>query len=168
MTQNRTHAENIQKLADLIKNIKIAMLTTLSSSGELHSRPMQTQQFAFDGTLWFFTGRDSGKVIEMRNDRHVNVSYVGDNTYVSVSGRATLVDDRKKMENLWDPMFKAWFPDGIDDPNLTLMKVSVDSAEYWDSKAPNPVIKLVGFVEAVITGKSAGEVLGENERLDIR
>ncbi|MES3037661.1 MAG: pyridoxamine 5'-phosphate oxidase family protein, partial [Bdellovibrionota bacterium] len=78
--------KDIKKLGEMIKGIKIAMLTTVDMDGNLYSRPMMTQEAEFDGTIWFFTSRSSGKIYSMRNDVHVNLSYANteDNRYVSI------------------------------------------------------------------------------------
>jgi general stress protein 26 len=146
--------ENIKKLHELIKDIRFAMLTTVEEDGTLRSRPMATQQFEFDGDLWFFTSADTPKVDEVQHHQQVNVSYSEpkDQKYVSVSGMAELVRDRQKIEALWNPIFKAWFPKGLDDPDLALLRVSVEKAEYWDSPSSG-VVRLVGFVKALTTGK---------------
>lgn len=158
---------DIEKLARLIKDIRIAMLTTVDQEGQLHSRPMATQTAEFDGNLWFFTGMSTPKVGEIQKDQHVNVSYAApdDHRYVSVSGRAEIVRDRKKAEELWNPFYKAWFPKGIDDPDLVLLKVRVERAEYWDSPS-SPVVYLVGFLKAIVTGERAE--VRENEKIDLR
>ncbi len=146
--------QQIEKLGKLIKDIKYAMLTTVEDDGSLHSRPMATQNTPFDGELWFFTHASSGKVQEIRHDQHVNVSYAhpDDQTYISVSGKARLVRDAKKNEELWTPAMKAWFPKGADDPETALLNVAVDKAEYWDS-ASSAVVHVIGFVKAVVTGR---------------
>lgn len=125
---------NMKKLAAMIRGIKIAMLTTLSADGTLHSRPMATQDVEFDGTLWFFTAAGSAKMSEIRQYPQVSVSYASadDHRYVSLSGRASLIQDAEKMKELWSPVYRAWFPQGLDDPELALMRVDVDKAEYWD------------------------------------
>ncbi len=102
----------------------------------------------------------------MRADDQVNLSFAdpGDNAYVSVSGTAQILRDRQKMEALWNPIYKAWFPDGLDDPNLTLLKISTTQAEYWDS--PNgKVVQLVGFAKAMLTGKQAE--VGESQKVSL-
>src|SRR3954462_3349049 len=100
MQDTTQQSENIEKLASLINGIRIAMLTTTDTDGSLHSRPMATQQSDFDGELWFLTGQSSHKVQEINRDHHVSLCYAdpGDNRYVSVSGIARLVKDRKKAE----------------------------------------------------------------------
>src|SRR3954464_1882509 len=124
---DRATQQDVQKLAELIKDMKFAMLTTVEPDGSVRSRPMATQQAPFDGTLWFFTEVNSGKVSEIQGERHVNVSYANDDsqTYVSVSGKASVVQDRAKAERLWSPSYKAWFPMGLDDPTLALLKIDV-------------------------------------------
>ena len=147
--------ESIKKLKDLIEGIDFAMLTT-HANGKLRSRPMSTQEFQFDGDLWFFTSDNTHKVEEIEKDNEVNVAYAKpeDNTYISVSGTASIVKDREKIEELWNPILKAWFPEGLDDPSLCLLKVSVEEAEYWDSPS-STLVQIAGFVKALVTGKSA-------------
>ncbi len=166
MTNDKDRDESIKKLRELIKDIKFAMLTTAGDDGSLRSRPMATQQIEFDGDLWFFTNASAPKVDEIRHDQHVNVSFSSpeDNRYVSVSGKAQVVRDRKKAEELWNPFYKAWFPGGLDDPDLALLKVPVEKAEYWDSPS-SPVVHLIGFVKAVATGTRYQP--GENEKINL-
>src|SRR5919112_5957683 len=98
MVDHSEREEHIKKLRELIKDIQIAMLTTVTEDGTLRSRPMATQQAEFDGDLWFFTQANSPKVEELWHDRHVNVSYAApdENRYVSVSGTAHLVQNPEK------------------------------------------------------------------------
>jgi general stress protein 26 len=158
---------DIETLRDLIKGIRFAMLTTIDEEGFLHSRPMATQQAEFDGDLWFFTGAASPKVGEVQRDERVNLSYADpdDNRYVSLSGAARLVRDPVKAKELWNPALKAWFPDGLDDPNLALLRVRVEKAEYWDSPS-SKMVQLAGFIKAVATGKPYDG--GENEKIDLK
>ncbi len=157
---------DIQKLGKLIKGIKIGMFTTVDADGSLRSRPMATQETEFDGDLWFFTDETTPKVYEIAQDHQVNVSYAStdDNRYVSVSGWATMVKDPTKMKELWSPVFKAWFPKGLDDPNLILVKVHVEKAEYWDAPS-STLVQLAGFAKAIVTGKSYDG--GEHATIDL-
>jgi general stress protein 26 len=159
--------DSVKKLGELIHDIKFAMLTTAHADGTLHSRPMTTQQVEFDGNLWFFSGLNSEKIQELEAHPEVNVSYSApdDQRYVSVSGRAEVSRDRGKMEELWNPMFKAWFPKGLDDPDICLLHVNVTHAEYWDSPS-SKMVQLAGFIKAVVTGKRL-ENAGEHEELHI-
>ena len=157
--------ESIEKLRSLIEDIDTAMLTTIDG-GVLRSRPMQTQETEFDGDLWFFTSSDTHKTEEIEKDNRVSVSYAkpSDNIYVSVSGRAEVVRNRAKIEQLWNPAYKAWFPEGLNDTNLILLKISVEQAEYWDSSS-SAVVHVYGFVKALATGERAEG--GENEKINL-
>lgn len=130
----RTREQDIKQLAELIRDVDVAMFTTIAADGRLVSRPLGTQEVEFDGDLWFATEADSPKVAEIAADPRVNVAYASrsKNTYVSVSGRARVVDDRARIDALWSPAMKLFFPGGKDDPNLRLIHVSAESAEYWD------------------------------------
>ncbi len=151
----RTREESIKKLGDMLESIDFAMLATFDG-GKIRSRPMSTQQVDFDGDLWFFTSDRTHKVEEIERDNRVCVAYAKpeDNVYVSVSGTAAVVKDRAKMEELWNPVHRAWFPEGLDDPTLCLLKVTVEEAEYWDSPS-STLVQLVGFVKAIATGQQA-------------
>lgn len=160
-----THTEAIEKLRDLIKDIDFCMLTTVDEDGTLRSRPMSTQDAEFDGDLWFFTYDSSPKAQEVRHERQVNVSYadIGAQTYISVSGTATLVRDRAKMEQYWSPEYKAYFPDGLETPDLALMKVHVQKAEYWESDGR--VATLLQIAKAALTGTEFEG--GDNQKLTL-
>ena len=163
---NNEQNENLQKLIDKIKDVDTAMMTTADDDGSLRSRPMRNMQIKEDGIIWFFTGYESAKSHELKNDSHVNLSYAdpSNNLYVSVSGRASLSRDKAKIDELWNPAMKAWFPEGKEDPNVGLIKVTIDKAEYWDS--PNSaVVHLYGVVKAAITGERADP--GENKKINL-
>ena len=163
MQDNRK--ESIEKLNNLIKDIQTAMLTTIDG-GVLRSRPMATQEITGDGTLFFLTGKDTHKDTEIKKDNRVNVSYAApsNNSYVSVSGSGEISNDREKIEELWNPFYKAWFPEGKDDPNIRILKVNVEQAEYWDSSS-STFVQAAGFLKALVTGERADG--GENEKINL-
>jgi general stress protein 26 len=167
-TSSNSHARtaSIEKLREMIKGINFAMMTTARSDGTLHSRPMATQQIEFDGDLWFFTGKASTKVHEIKADQHVNLSYADPdkNRYVSIAGRASMVRDRAKAKELWNPFYRTWFPKGLDDPNLALMRVTVDDAEVWDSPS-SMMVHLYGVVKATLTGKRPK--IGDHRKMNL-
>lgn len=163
--QTTGRADAIEKLRELIKDIDFCMFTTVDEDGTLRSRPMSTQDAEFDGDLWFFTSDATPKAQEVQRERQVNVSYAdtGKHVYVSVSGTATLVHDRAKMEQYWNPALKIWFPEGLETPDLALIKVSVSKAEYWESDGK--VATLLEMAKALITGSEAE--MGENKKLTL-
>ncbi len=166
MDSHTDRDENIKKLGAMIKDIEFAMLTTAEPDGTLRSRPMATQKAEFGGDIWFFTRASAPKVGEIERDHHVNLAYANpsEQRYVSVSGLARVVRDRAKLEELWSPELKAWFPKGLEDPDIALLKVEVHQAEYWDSPS-STVAHLVGFVKAVATGHAYKA--GENEKINL-
>ena len=166
MSHHETTTTALEQLREKIKGIRIAMLTTIDEDGALHSRPMATQETELDGDLWFFTGASSPKTGEIERDHRVNLSYADpdDQRYVSVSGTARLVRDRAKAKELWNPLLKAWFPKGLEDPELALLRVQVEKAEYWDSPS-SKMVQLAGFLKAMATGKRYDP--GENEKIEL-
>ena len=150
----------IAKIRQLLEGNRIAMLTTISEEDGLRSRPMALQSTEFDGELWFFTEANSWKIDEIAADPEVNVSVSDESKqrYISLSGTAQWVNDREKIKELWSPVVKAWFPGGPDDPNLTLLRVDVTGAEYWDGPG-SKIVQLFGLARAVVTGQKfeAGE-----------
>jgi general stress protein 26 len=159
------------KLMKFLKGMEFAMMTTSNKDGGLYSRPMATlevEEEDFDGKLWFFTKLNTPKVNELYGNPHVNLSYMNSSKqkYASVSGRASISQDRQKMSELWNPLFSTWFPEGLEDPEIALISVTVDSAELWDSP-PSSVVQLAGFLKAKITGE-AWDHSNDQETLHLR
>ena len=157
---------NIKKIGEFIMDIDFTMLTTIDETGNLQSRPMSTQKIEFDGDVYFFTYEDSNKVRHIKSNPRANLAYSAPDqqTYVSLKGTAETSRDRRKMEELWSPPLKAWFPDGLETPGITLIKVAVETAEYWDSHS-SVVAHAIGLVKSTVTGKP--ENVGDNLTLDL-
>jgi general stress protein 26 len=155
----------MQTIADKIKDIKTAMLVSLEEDGCLRSRPMQTLQITGKDLL-FLTGYQSGVSHEIRHDSHVNVSYADESkkVFVSLSGRAYVSKDQALIEELWQEPFRAWFPEGKDDPNIAVLRVTVDHGEYWDTPS-GPVVYALGLAKAMITGERAKP--GDHEKINL-
>jgi general stress protein 26 len=163
----QTRENDLEKLRGLVKDIDFCMLTTIDEGGDLHSRPMSSNgDIDADGDIWFFTSASSHKVSEINQLPKVNVSFADpDNQrYISVSGTAQLVRDRAKIDELWRPEFKIWFPEGKDDPEVALLRVSLDKAEYWDSPS-STIGYALSFVSSLVTGKQPD--MGENKKVNL-
>lgn len=143
----------LDKIKALVDDIKVAMLVTAEENGQLRSRPMYTSQYDDDGTIWFFTDEYSGKVEELESEHTVNLAYShpGKENFLSISGKAYLVTDRRKIEELWNPILKAWFPDGLESENLALLKIVPQKAEFWDTPG-NKLVELFNLGKALLTG----------------
>lgn len=158
--------DDLKQLKSLIRGIKFAMMTSVGSNGKLSSRPMTTLEVEDGRDLWFFTRSDSEVASEVAQTMNVNLAYAdpGDNRYVSVSGIAQLVRDRAKVRELWNPMYTAFFPEGVDDPKLALMRVTAHDAEYWTGPT-NFIGKMIRFAVAKIKGDPGP--LGDNVKVHL-
>lgn len=152
--QNLSGPEGLKKIGELIKDIRMAMMTTANPDGSFDSRPMATQQAdEFDGKIWFLTRNESGKVEEIKQDSHVSLLYAdsGNGKYVSVKGRANINQDKAKIHELWNHMYKAWFPEGENDPSIAVIWVEVSEAQYWEASASR-LIRGIKYLAAAATG----------------
>ena len=166
MANAHSREEALQKLREMVKDIDFCMLTTIDENGDPHSRPMSSNgDIDPDGDLWFFTSLSSHKVSEIENSPKVNLSFADpeNQRYISITGAAQLVRDREKIEELWRPEFRIWFPKGKDDPEVALLRVDLQKGEYWDNPASTVGFAL-SFVSSMVTGKQPD--LGENEKLE--
>ena len=144
--------EQVQKLWSLIKDVGFAMLVT--EDGEhLRGRPMVANQSEFNGTLWFYTRASAHKVDEVQGDARVCVTYAepAKQDYVSLSGRARVLRDKAQIAAHWSEGLRTWFPKGKDDPDIAILEVHVDMAEYWDAPS-STMVHAYGYVKAVVTG----------------
>jgi general stress protein 26 len=168
MTEAQARTDKLQKLREMVKDIDFCMLTTIDENGDPHSRPMSANgEIDPNGDLWFFTGASSHKVSEVGKAPKVNVSFADpkNQQYLSITGVAQLVRDRKKIEELWKPEFKMWFPEGKEDPEVALLRISLEKAEYWDSPS-STVAYALSFVSSLVTGKQPD--FGENKKLELK
>ena len=168
MRETEAVTADFQKLREMIKDIDFCMLTTVDENNDLHSRPMSlNREVDQEGNLWFFTSVNTHKVSEVNRTPKCNVSFAkpDDYRFVSISGRAELVREKEKIKELWKPELKVWFPKGTDDPDLALLRIEIEKAEYWDSPS-STAASVVSFVSALIKGESPN--LGENKKLDLR
>lgn len=163
MKIERQNAPDLDKLGGLIEDSDVAMMVTLDEDDRLVSRPMSPLKMDTDGVLWFFTDKHSDKVPQI--DR-VNLSFSdeGDSIYVSVAGHGEISNDRSLIQELWTPFMKPWFPDGVESPNLALLKVTPQTVEYWDS-THNKMVRMFAIAASVIASKPIG--MGEHGKLTL-
>ncbi len=144
--------EAIARIAELIKDIRVAMLTTVGTDGSLHSRPMATQNTPFNGEVVFLTSENSGKVDEIKQDAQVNLCFSdAKSSYVTLSGRAAISNDRALISALYNPSYKAWFPEGPTDSSIRVLRIKIDPAEYWDAPS-SALIRNVQILARAATG----------------
>jgi general stress protein 26 len=164
-------SQSRELLWKLIKDIKFAMFTTRHTvNGHLHSRPMTTQNTKVDedDSLWFFMSKAGDPVADLLAEPTVNVVYADPDkdAYVSVSGTASIVDNMAKKTQLWNKLNEAWFPKGVNDPDLALVQVRIVHANYWDVKS-SKLVQLFEMAKAAVTGKSPVD-MGETGEVRMR
>lgn len=153
--------KEIETLRALIKGVDTAMLTTVTEEG-LVSRPMKTQEVEFDGDLWFFTKKATSKFEEIQHDQDVNVTYAG-KSYVSIRGKAEIVEDLQKKKKFWSKAHEKIMQTSFEDPNVVLIKVKVEAAEYWET---SDFTKQIAFMYKRMTGQSA-KPIDMNETIEM-
>jgi general stress protein 26 len=163
MVDQSNTTDDRQKVWDLIKDIKIALMVTTGDGGKLHGRPMAAMNKDFAGELWFASREGAPKLGEIADHSQVLLAYSEpkDQNYVSVSGSAQSVRDTAKVKELWSEGMRVWFPKGPEDPGITLIKVTVETAEFWDAPA-SAWVYAYGYAKARLTGESPKHV-GDNK-----
>jgi general stress protein 26 len=167
MTQHHPDRQAAEaKLWEMIKGIKVAMMTSWDGH-EMHARPMHGYQKEFTGKLYFFTKHNSGKTDEIKRYDKINLAYadIDTNTYVSIAGAGRVTTDRTLMHQFWNAHAAAWFPKGLDDPDIALIEVDAQSAQYWDSTSSS-MVYLWQVASANLTGREPD--MGDNEKLNLK
>jgi general stress protein 26 len=155
------------KLWDMIRDIRFAMVTTRAADGRLRTRPLTMQNREQDqgDSLWFFVSRGGEPFAELQADERVSVAFAdaGKDRYVALSGTAQPVDDPARKQRLWSKMNEAWFPNGPDDPDVALVQVRIDEAEYWDVKE-SKLVQMLKMARSAATGHPPAD-LGDHGRV---
>lgn len=133
--KNLYNEDAIKKIKDFVNDIKVCMFCTSVTDMPFRTRPMSTLEVDEEGNLWFFSAKSSDKNDEIKNDDTVQLIYSknSDVHFLTITGKATIVEDQAKKDELWNPIVKAFFPEGKDDPNLSLVKIKPEAAHYWDT-----------------------------------
>ncbi len=149
-------SKSIRQLRHLLKDMPVGMLTTQTSDGGTHSRPMVVHDVDESGWLWFLTDRCSRKTLELVQNPQTTIAFQsprGDR-YVSVQGTAVIVQDDVKVRRMWKPALSAWLPRGSTDTEIVLVAVRVERAEYW--RVPRRLGLAVGMVKSYLTRRQTG------------
>lgn len=155
-TNNLKGHEGIKKLKNLVEDIKICLFcTNLKTDDGSTARPMSAQEVDQEGNLWFFSGIDSDKNREIKQDKHVQLFFSDPikSSFLVVNGEAEIVFDRDKIEEFWNPLVKIWFKEGKEDPNISLIKVVVGNSYYWDVDG-NRMINFFKIIASVASGSN--------------
>ena len=144
--------KTVQRLRKLLKGITVGMLTTRTTDGDTHSRPMLVQDMDEQGWLWFLTDRSSRKACELSENPEAAVVFQsprGDR-YLCVQGTAVVVHDDHKVKQVWNPTYRAWFPKGRRDPEIVLVALRIARVDYW-LVPRSRLSRVAGAAKAMIT-----------------
>lgn len=141
-----------ETVVETMRSERFVMLTSVSTEGTLQSHPMTPQQVTDEADVWFFTGLDTDLAEQLRTSPEVNLAFAETGSWLSVSGRVEFVEDRAKVDELWNQGVSAWFDGEKDDPRLGLLRFTGESAQFWGQ--PGGKAKaLVGVLRARVTGE---------------
>lgn len=149
------HKEAVEKIREITSDGRIGMLCTNLTKAPFSTCPMATQTVDDDGTIWFFSTRNSDHNSEIAADSRVQLLYANpdDDSYLSLYGKAEILYDRAKVDELWNPYVKVWFQGGKDDPNLSLLKFTPSEGYYWDTKN-GQMVAFLKRMASLVTGKT--------------
>lgn len=156
MEKDLQNEEARKKLKELVEDIQICMFASADTKDDKYGRPMYTMQVDDEGTIWFFTKENKKITADAKQNDKVVLYYAhpGKNSYLTIKGMSEAVKDRKKMQELYSPAIKGWFPKGLDEPDIILLKVTPEQAHYWDAEHVKVVV-LFSMLKAAITGEQS-------------
>ena len=162
-TKNLDNEEGIKKIKELAKDITTCMFCTEVENLLFKTRPMATLDVDDEGNLWFVSSRNSNKNEEIKTEDRVQLIYAkgGNSHFVSISGKARITKDKEKIDELWNSFAKAWFQEGKDDPNISVIEIIPDEAYYWDT-VHGKMISLLKIAASVVSGKTMDDRIEGN------
>jgi general stress protein 26 len=154
-TKNLQNEEGIKKIKELVKDITTCMFCTEVENLPFKARPMATLDVDDDGNLWFLSSIGSNKNDEIKTDDQVQLIYAkgGNSHFLSISGKAHITKDQKKIDELWNGFAKAWFQGGKDDPNISVIEIIPEEVYYWDT-VHGKMVSLLKIAASVVSGKT--------------
>lgn len=156
--KNLTQQEAVEKFKEIIKHESICLFTTRLTQVPLTTRPMSVQEVDENGNFWFMSPRDSDKNEEISVDPRVQLFFLNPSNFefLSIYGTATIHRDRDKIDQYWSNIAKAWFPEGKDDPRITILKFAPEEGFYWDTK-DGKLVSMIKILASAVMGKTLQE-----------
>lgn len=145
--------EAVAKIKELVEKAENCFFcTAVTESDSVGARPMAVQEVDDDGNLWFLSAGDSHKNDELNQDSHVRLYFQGGkhSGFLLLNGAATVSRDKARIKELWKPILKTWFTEGVDDPRITVIKVAPHDGYYWDTKHGMAVAGIKMLIGATI------------------
>lgn len=159
--KNLSNAQAVAKVKELAEEIGTCMFCTYDEN-QLESRPMGLQQVDVEGNLWFLSRRGSRKNRAIEKDPRVELLFAqGHEKFLAVNGSAFISTNREKIKELWQPLAKVWFTEGVDDPDITVIKVDFNRGHYWDTKHGS-MVAFAKMAASLLTGKTMDDGIQGN------
>ena len=149
-------AEAKKKIKELVDKAGTCFFcTNVQNASSFTTRPMSVQKVDDDGVFWFLSATDSHKNAQLAADPNVQLLFQGSSysDFLQISGRATINQDKQKIKELWNPILKTWFTEGVDDPRISVIRIEPEQGYYWDTKH-NMAIGMIKRVAGAIVGKT--------------
>ncbi|MEO8720025.1 MAG: pyridoxamine 5'-phosphate oxidase family protein [Ginsengibacter sp.] len=167
--QEGDHHENLhgneaaKKIKELADGNTCFFCTGIITGKTITTRPMSVQKVDDEGNLWFLSAKDSHKNQDIASDPKVQLFFQGSSLsdFLTIYGNATISTDKTLIKELWEPILKAWFTEGEDDPRISVIKVSTDSGYYWDNKHGD-AIALLKIAAGAVMGKTLDDSIEGN------
>jgi general stress protein 26 len=156
--KNLNNQEGVEKFKELVDHQSVCLFTTNLTHQPLTTRPMSVQKVCDQGNFWFLSSSDSDKNKEIEQDTRVQLFFSNTSNYefLSVYGKASITRDQAKIDELWTPIAKAWFPEGKEDPHVTVIKVEPEDSFYWDTK-DGKIVSMIKILASAVSGKTLQE-----------
>ena len=146
-------ARAVEQIQEVVKqSASCFFCTAVSLGGSGAARPMTVQKVDGNGNLWFLSAADSHTVMELAENPAVRLFFQGSehSGFITLTGRATLSQDKRRIKELWEPVLKTWFTEGEDDPRITVIRFEPQGGYYWDNKHGNMVAGIKMLVGAAV------------------
>ncbi len=160
--ENLNAAIAVEKLKEIVDKAKSCFFTTSVDSG-FRTRPMNVQEVDDEGNLWFLSADDSHKNLELKDNPFVQLYFQGSphSDFLSLEGKATISRDKQRIKDLWQFVIGTWFTEGVDDPRITVIKVTPIEGYYWDNKHGNTIAGIKMLFGAMIQKTMDDSIEGE-------
>lgn len=159
-----TKEQHLENINNIVKDIRFTMMTTITADEKhLHACPMTTNKNELEnGKIWFIGDRTTETIKDIEKNPQVNLSYTSADhkDFVSINGVAKLIDDKAKLDELWSPIYAAFYEHGKEDPNVQIICVECNGAEYWQSG--NSVVNMFKLASAALQDGKIADSMGTN------
>lgn len=150
---NLASTDAIEQIKELAGKAKSCFFCTENATESHHGvRPMTIQRIDENGSMWFLSSKDSHKNLELENDPRVKLFFQGSphSDFLYLEGHVRISSDKATIRELWEPIMKTWFTEGVDDPRISALQFIPEDGYYWDTKHGNVVAGIKMLIGAAV------------------